>query len=102
LSTGLLSRFLISRIREEAAPARNCRPKKRADAAGLAGCIRPATFDTAARQLKFSIAKKGVDLRRKDLALEPRLYRFTFGQAAIVVRIDSLAERGARPPSGGW
>jgi len=44
--------------------------------------------------LKFSIAKKGVDLRRKDLALEPRLYRFTFGQAAIVVRIDSLAEPG--------
>jgi len=41
-----------------------------------------------------------VDLRRKDLALEPRLYRFTFGQAAIVVRIDSLAEPGDAPAVG--
>jgi len=41
-----------------------------------------------------------VDLRRKDLALEPRLYRFTFGQAAIVVRIDSLAAPGGAPAVG--
>jgi len=58
-------------------------------------------IDTAARRYKFSIAKKGVDLRRKDLALEPGgLYRFTFGQAAIVVRIDSLAEPGGAPAVG--
>ena len=58
-------------------------------------------IDTAAPQLKFSIAEKGVDLRHKDLALAPSgLYRFTFGQAAIVVRIDSLAEPGDAPAVG--
>src|SRR5712691_4883992 len=58
-------------------------------------------IDTAAPQLKFSIAEKGVDLRHKDVALEPSgLYRFTFGQAAIVVRIDSLAEPGGAPAVG--
>jgi hypothetical protein len=28
------------------------------------------------------------------------LYRFTFGQAAIIVRIDSLAEPGPAPAVG--
>ena len=58
-------------------------------------------IDIAAPQLKFPLSAQGVDLREKDLALERAgLYQFTFGQAAIVVRIDSLAEPGPSPTIG--
>jgi hypothetical protein len=58
-------------------------------------------IDIAAPQLKFALSAQGVDLREKDLALERAgLYRFTFGAAAIIVRIDSLAEPGPAPAVG--
>jgi hypothetical protein len=64
------------------------------------GTLAIERLDEAAPALKFEL-EKGVDLREKGVALAARaLYRFSVGQAAIVVAIDALAEPGAAPAVG--
>ncbi len=68
--------------------------------AAQAGLLVIERIDTAAPQLKFPLSAQGVDLREKGITFEPGLYQFTLGQAAIIVRIDRLAEPGPAPAVG--
>jgi hypothetical protein len=66
-----------------------------------AGLLVIERLDVAAPPLRLELAENRVDLREKDVALAANgLYRFTRGQAAIVVRIDNLAEAGPAPAVG--
>src|SRR5262249_12892830 len=58
-------------------------------------------LDLPAPPLRIELPKNGADLREKDVALAATgLYRFTFGEASIVVRIDGRAEPGRAPAVG--
>jgi len=66
-----------------------------------AGLLVIERLDAATPPLRLELAENRVDLREKDIVLAANgLYRFTRGQAAIVVRIDNLAEAGAAPAVG--
>jgi len=66
-----------------------------------AGALSIERLDVSAPALKIELAENRVDLREKGIALAAKgLYRFTRGAAAIVVRIDNLAEAGSSPAVG--
>ena len=66
-----------------------------------AGLLVIERLDATAPPLRLELAENRVDLHEKDVALAAGgLYRFTRGQASIVVRIDSLAEPGRAPAVG--
>jgi hypothetical protein len=58
-------------------------------------------LDATAAPLRLEVAESKIDLHEKNIALLANgLYRFTRGTAAIVVRIDGLAEPGRAPAVG--
>jgi hypothetical protein len=65
------------------------------------GALLIERLDAPAAPLRLELSESKIDLFEKNIALDAKgLYRFTRGAAAIVVRIDSLAEPGRAPAVG--